>query len=159
MDYVDLLSLELVDDVLDPYSSQAYAGADGVDAVLAGVHGHLASRARLARNGLDLHDAVEYLRHFHLEQATQEVLVSAGDHYLRAAAAAAYLCHVHLELLARPVSLRHDLLRRRQNGLSASQVQGHLAGVGALHGGGDNIALFFGVLFVDKLPLRLSQSL
>ena len=78
LDYVDLLSLELIDDVLDPYSSQAYAGADGVNAVLAGVHGHLASRAWLARNGLYLHDAVEYLRHFHLEQATQEVFVGAG---------------------------------------------------------------------------------
>src|SRR5262249_34974983 len=60
---VDLLTVELVDDVVDAAAAYADAGADRVDPLLARVDGNFRARAGLAGDRLDLDDAVVDLGH------------------------------------------------------------------------------------------------
>src|SRR3990172_26271 len=85
------LAAKLIDDVLDTDATQAHTGTHGVDPFLAGCDGHLAAVAGLAGDRPDLHHAPVYLRHFQLEQASKEVLVSAGEDELGAFDGPVYL--------------------------------------------------------------------
>ena len=156
---VDLLALELVDDVLYTDASEAYAGANGVDAVLTGPDGDLAAGAGLPGDGYDLHGAVIYLRHLHLEQAPQQPLVGPGDDKLRPPAGPLHALKQHLYLLSGPVPLVHHLLGHGQDGLGAAKVDDHQPRLDALDVDCEDLAFFVGELLVDELALRLSQPL
>ena len=96
--------------ILSRHAAHADARADGVDAVLQRLDGDLGALARLAGDTLDLHLAVVDLRHFELQQATQQVAMVAADDDLRAAAGAAHFQDVDANLVVGAVALALHLL-------------------------------------------------
>src|SRR5205807_166126 len=76
---IDLFAVELVDDILDPHAMHADAGADRIDAFLAGRHGNLGPRARLTRDRFELDRTVEDLRYFDFKQPADQSAMAARN--------------------------------------------------------------------------------
>src|SRR3546814_1725768 len=74
---IDLLTLELADHRLHAAAAHADAGADRVDGAVVRDDGNLGAAARIARDRLQLDDAVVDLRHFLGEQLGHELRVRA----------------------------------------------------------------------------------
>ena len=78
LDDIDLFAAQLVDDGFNAGSALADARADRIDRVIGGIDRHLGAVSRLARDGLDLHNAGLDLRHFHLKEALDQPCVACG---------------------------------------------------------------------------------
>ena len=78
LDDVDVLVAQLADDAHDAGTLHADAGADRVDAVVIGLHGHLGALARDADDLLHGDQAVVDLRNLHLEELHLEQLLEEG---------------------------------------------------------------------------------
>src|SRR3712207_1070846 len=78
-DDIDLLAAQLGDDHAHARTARADARADRVDALGVRDHGDLGAVAGLARDVLDLHQAVGDLRHLELEELLDELRVTAAD--------------------------------------------------------------------------------
>ena len=113
----------------------------------------------LARDRLDLDDAVDELRHLELEQPPHEPGVRARHDDLRALGGLADLDDVRLHARAVVVAVARDLLRLRQQRLDPAEVEQRVAGVGLLDDAGDDVALAAGVLLVLHLALGLADAL
>ena len=113
----------------------------------------------LARDGLELDDAVDELGHLELEQPLHEAGVRAGHDDLRALGGLADLDDVGLQPAAVVVALVRDLLGLRQQRLDPAEVEQRVAGVGLLDDAGDDVALAAGVLLVLHLALGLADAL
>ena len=99
------------------------------------------------------------LRHFELEEATQEPLVGPAHVDLRAPHAAADLQHEGLHVLADAVVLERRLFGRGQDRLGLAHVQDDGSRLDAGDRAGDELALAAGVLVEDDVALGLVQSL
>ena len=113
----------------------------------------------LARDGLELDDAVDDLGHLELEEPLHETGVRARHDDLRALGRLAHLDDVGLEAAAVVVVLVLHLLGLRQQRLDLAEVEQRVAGVGLLDDAGDDVALAAGVLLVLHLALRLADAL
>ena len=76
VDDIDVFITQLADDAMDTCSFHTDTSANGVDAVVIGLHSHLGTLARLADNLLDGDEAVVNLGHLGFEQTLQENLGS-----------------------------------------------------------------------------------
>ena len=113
----------------------------------------------LARDRLDLDDAVDELGNLELEQALHETGVRARHDDLRALGGLAHLDDVRLHAGAVVVAVAGDLLGLRQQRLDPAEVEQRVAGVGLLDDPGDDVAFAAGVLLVLHLALGLADAL
>src|SRR5438034_2358459 len=158
-DHVDLLAPQLRHDVAYPRALGAHAGTHRIDGRLVGPHGDLRSMTWLARNRLDLDDAIRDLGHLQLEQLLQQPRVGTADHDLRSLRASTDLGDVGLESLAAAVRLGRDLLRLRNQRLYLPQIQQRVASFGLLDDPGDDVTLAAGELLVGHLAFGVPQLL
>ena len=158
-DDVDLLAAQLVHDLADAHAARADARADGVDVLVVRGDRDLGAVAGLARDRLDLDDAVEQLRHLELEQTAHESGVRARHDDLRALGGLAHLDDVRLHARAVVVAVARNLLGLREQRLDPAQVEQGVAGVGLLDDARDDVALAPGVLLVLHLALGLTDPL
>ena len=169
-DDVDALAAQLADDHAHARAARAYAGAHRVHTVRMGDHGDLAAAgngltvtaavAGLARDHLDLDEAVGDLGHLELEQLAHELLAAPRELDLRTLGG---LLHAHdhgLDASAVLVVLGLDLLAPRQLGLDAAQLdQRVVARVALLDDAGDQLADAVDVLLVHEVALGLTDAL
>ena len=157
---VDALAAKLADDHAHAAALGADAGADRVEARLAARDGDLAAGARLARDALDLDDAVVDLGHLDLEEAADEAGVRARhDDRRLGALALAHVDDVGLDALVVVVALVAGLLGRRQQRLDAlAQLDERVAAVALLHRAGHALADAVGVLLEDPLALGVADD-
>ena len=113
----------------------------------------------LAAHGADLDHAVDELRDFELEQATDEAGVRPRHDDLRALRGLADLDDVGLHARAVVVPVAGNLLGLGQQGLDAAQVEEGVAGVGLLDDARDDVALAAGILLVLHLALGFANAL
>ena len=137
---VDLLALQLADHRLDAAAAHADAGADRIDRAVAGDHGDLGARARIAGDRLDLDDAVVDLRHFHGEQLRHELRMGARQEDLRAALLAAHVVDIGADAVAILEVLARDQLVAADDRLAAAEVDDDVAVFDALDGAVDDLA-------------------
>ena len=164
-DDVDLFAVEGVHHGGDALALGAHAGADGIDALVAGQDGHLGAAAGFAGHVPDLDDAVVDLGHLQLEQALHQARVGAGHHDLGAPGAAADLHHV--DLAAHPLGQHFagDLLADGEQGVGGfragadAQADVAVARVDAGDGAGEDLVLLAGELVVDHIALGFFQAL
>ena len=114
---------------------------------------------RLARDGLELDDAVDDLGDLELEQPLHQARVRARHDDLRALGRLADLDDVRLQAAAVVVVLVLHLLGLRQQRLDLAEVEERVAGVGLLDDAGDDVALAARVLLVLHLALGLADAL
>src|SRR3712207_4081244 len=130
-DDVDLLAAQLGDDHAHPRAPRADAGADRIDAVRVRDDRDLRAVARLARDVGDLHQAVGDLGHLELEQALDQLGITARDDDARPARRGGDLLDDGLDPLRVVVALAVDLLGLRQQRLDAlAQLNERVARVG-----------------------------
>ena len=121
--------------------------------------GELRAVTGLARDRLDLDDAVDELRHLELEQArtspgcVRDTTICGPLAVLRTSTMYAFIARAVVVAVAR------DLLGLRQQRLDPAQVEQGVAGVGLLDDAGDDVALAAGVLLVLHLALGLADAL
>ena len=130
----------------------------------AGVDGDLRAGAGLTRDGADLHGAGADLRDLQLKQALDERRMRAGDHDLRAAAAAADLDDIDADHVALDEMLRLDLLADGQQGVglvrALADADGHVAvRLEAQHRAGEDLVLLRGEALEDHAALGLADAL
>ena len=159
LDDVYVLALKLVDDVLNAETTEADAGADGVDPLLARGNGHLAAGAGFAGNGLDFDDAVEDFGDFALEETADEVAVSAGEDDLWTAGGLRDLHFIELHGEVGAIALGGDLLFPGHEGFGATDADDGVLGFNALDAAGDELADAVGELGDDELALGLAEAL
>ena len=113
--------------------------------------------ARLARDGLELDDAVDDLRDLELEQPLHQAGVRARHDDLRALGGLAHLDDVGLEPAAVVVVLVLHLLGLREQGLDLAEVEQGVAGVGLLDDPGDDVALAaaYSSYFISRSASRM----
>jgi len=108
---------------LDAHAAHADAGANGINAFLAGSDSDLGARTCLTGDGLDLHGPGMDLGYFQLKQPPQQRTVGTGEDQVGAARAALHLGEVGVQALADLVLFARYLLRRRHFPFSAAQVK------------------------------------
>ena len=112
---VDVFAADLVTDGGDARTAQANAGTDRIDPRVVGLDGDLGAQTGVAGTGLQFHQAVGNLRHFHLEQANDEFRRSARQDDLRTARIAIDAQQVSADAVADPqVFLGNHLVARQQ---------------------------------------------
>ncbi len=124
---VDLLAAQLVHDLTHAHAASADAGADGIDVLVVRRDRELRTVTGLAGDCLDLHDAVEELGHFELEEAPDESGVRTGHDDLRALGRLADLDDVRLHPRAVVVAVARHLLGLRQQGLDPTEIEQRVA--------------------------------
>ena len=168
-DDVDLLAAQLGHHAIHALAARADAGAYRVDHRVGGVHRHLRAAARLAGDGLDLHNAALNLRHLQLEQALHQSRMDARYAHLRAVLCARArqtairddLQHVNLEALARRVHVAGHLLARLEHALGLAQLDVDILrlGIDAVHNRGQNLVFLLDEVVVDLAALGLANLL
>src|SRR3954452_1105563 len=159
-DDVDLLAAQLAHDHAHARAARPDARADRVDAVLMRDDGDLRAVARLARDVLDLDEAVGDLRDLELEQRLDQLAVAARDDDRRALRGGRDLLDDRLDALVVLVALALDLLGLGQQRLDAlAQLDERVAGVLLLDDAGDQLADAVAVLLVHHVPLGLADPL
>ena len=113
----------------------------------------------LARDRLELDDAVDDLGDLELEQPLHQAGVRARHDDLRALGRLAHLDDVGLEPAAVVVALVLHLLGLREQRLDLAEVEQRVALVGLLDDPGDDVALAARVLLVLHLALGLADAL
>src|SRR5690606_28835598 len=93
LDDIDLFVMQFLDDRLDAHTLDAHACTNRIDTRLRGHDRYLGTCTRFARDRADLHHTVVNLRHFVLEQTTQEIAVRPREDNLWAARAILDLQH------------------------------------------------------------------
>ena len=156
---VDLLAAQLVHDLSDAHAARTDARADRVDVLVVRRDRELGAVTGLARDGLDLDDAVDELGHLELEQPPHETGVRARHDDLRTLRRLAHLDDVRLHARAVVVPVARDLLGLRQQRLDPTEVEQRVARVGLLDDAGDDVAFAAGVLLVLHLALGLADAL
>src|SRR3712207_1759925 len=122
-------------------SARADARADRVDALLVRDDRDLRAVAGLARDVLDLDEAVGDLRHLELEELLDQLRVAAADDDRRALGGGRDLLDDRLDARAVVVALAVDLLGTRQQRLDAlAQLVERVSVVGLLDDPGDQLA-------------------
>ena len=144
---------------LHPRAAHADAGTDRIDAGIVRQHCDLGARAGIARDRLDLDDAVVDFRHFLREQLGHELRMGAGEEDLRAAR---FLAHVHdvgANAVAGVEVLARDGLVALEQGLGPAQIHDHVAVFDALDEAVDDFADAVLVFFVLALAFGLAHFL
>src|SRR4051794_7087555 len=159
-DDVDLLAAQLGDDHAHAGAARADTGADRVDAVGVRDDRDLRAVARLARDVLDLDEAVGDLGDLELEQRLDQLGVAARDDDARPLGGGRDLLDDRLDALVVLVALALDLLGLRQQGLDAlAQLDERVTRVLLLDDAGDQLADTVAVLLVHHVALRLADPL
>jgi hypothetical protein len=150
--------VQLALDGLGACSGRTDARSDRVDVRVMAHDRDLGAVPRLARDALDLDDALLDLGDLEREQPDDERRVGARADDLRAAQLLAHLDDDGPRVGAVREPLVGDLLRVRQQRLGATELeQRDVALLGDL--AGDDVALVADELAVGDLPLRLAQTL
>ncbi len=152
-DDVDLFALQLLHHRLHAAAAHADAGADRVDRAVAADHRHFRPAAGIARDRLDLDDAVVDFRHFLGEQFRQEAGMRTGEKNLRPARFLAHIIDVRTNPVAVAKTLAGDQLVTAQQRLGPAEFDHQVAVLGALHHTVDDFA--DAVLELVVLPLAL----
>ena len=152
-DDVDLLALQLADHRLNAAAAHADAGADRVDAAVAGDHRDLGAAAGIAGDRLDLDDAVVDFRHLLGEQLGHELRMGARQEDLRAARFLAHVVDVGAHAVAVAEALARDQFVAAQHRLGAAEIDHDVAEFDALDHAVDDLA--DAVLELLVLPLAL----
>src|SRR5215212_4024616 len=139
--------------------ARTHTRPDRVDPRFLGPHGHLRAQASLAGYGPDLDEPVVDLRHFQLEEVSEQSLVTPAHRQARAAASLPDLQQIHLEALAVLVALVWYLLTRGQYGLDPSKIDQRHPPVGLLYDTGHDVTHALAVLVQQLLVVYLVQAL
>ena len=133
------------------------------------MHSHLCAAARLAGNGLDLHNAALNFRHFQLEQALDQTRMDTGHADLRAVLRARTrqtairddFQHVDLEALARRIHIGRHLLARFEHAFGLAQLNVNVLRlrIDAVHDRGQDLVFLFDEIVVDLTALGLADLL
>ena len=160
-DDVDLFTVEFNNDVLNAIAAHAYTTADRFHTRLQCCNRHLGTIPWLACKGLDLHDALVYLRYLTLQQAAQHMTVSAAEAEYRSAAAPLHLHQISSDQAASMVTFVGKLVLPTQHALGLLDVDDHIARARdkALHPAGDNLPLSLGEVLIGVLALRFAYAL
>src|SRR5690606_19928306 len=156
---VDLLAEELVDDVLDPRAAHADAGADAVDVRIVRAHRDLRPVARLARDPLDLDDALRDLRHLELEERAHEIGARPRERDLDAVRVLLEVLDEDLDAIADLELLAGHLLAARQEALDLAEVDDQVHAFLALDRSNDEGADLLRELLVDPVALCFADLL
>ena len=151
-DDVDLLALQLADHRLDAAAAHADAGADRIDAAVARDDRDLGAAAGVARDRLDLDDAVVDFRHLLREQLGHELRMGARQEDLRAARLLAHVVDIGAHPLALAEALARQQLVAAQHRLGAAEIDDDIAEFDALDEAVDDLA--DAVLELVELALR-----
>ena len=156
---VDLLALKLADDGLHARAAHADAGTDRIDRGIAGYHGDLGARARVAGHGLHLDDAVIDFRHLLLEELGHELGMGARQEDLRPALLAAHVEEISADPVARPEHLARQQLVAADDRLATTEVDDDVAVLDALDEPVDDAADAVLELVVLAVALGLADLL
>ncbi len=113
----------------------------------------LAREPGVARDRLDLDDAVVNLRHFLREQLRHELRMGAGEENLRAARLAAHVINVSADAIAVAERLARQHFVAAHDRLAAAEIDDDVAVFDALHGAVHDLADT--ILVVAVLPIAL----
>jgi len=123
------------------------------------MHRNFGAEARLARDGLDLHDAGLNLRHFQLKESLDEAGMRAADQNLRSFAVLTHFEHIDLDAVVVLIGFAGNHLVRGQDTVRFAELDIDVALLHALHDRREHFVLFFDVFFVDHAALRLADAL
>src|SRR5690606_15644119 len=141
-------------------TAHAHASADGVDALVVGLHRDLGALAGIAGRAHDLDQALADLRHLDLEQLLQAAAVRAAAEQLRTARLGAHVLEIGADALARTHRLARNHLLAGDEGLGvAAEIDEHVAALDTFDDAGDQFALAVTVLVDDLGALRLAHLL
>ena len=158
-DDVDLLALQFVHHRLHARAAHADAGADRIDRGIARDHGDLGARAGIARDRLDLDDAVVDFRHFLREQLRHELRMRARQENLRTARLAAHVVDVGADAVAVAQRFARQHLVAADDRLAAAEIDDHVAVFDALDDAVDDLADAVLVFLVLPVALGLAHLL
>ncbi len=156
---VDALAAQLLHHRLHATALHADAGADRIDVAVARRDGDLRAHARLARGGLDGHDALVDLGHFGLEELLEQVDRGARQDDLRALRFLVDVDHVGADAVAGAIALALHLLLGGQHGFGATEIHDQRSLFEAAHDAVHHLALAILVLVEDDPALRLADAL
>ncbi len=148
---VDLLALQFSDNSLDAAPAHADAGADGIDAAIAGDHRDLGTAAGIPRDRLDLDDAVINLRHLLRKQLGHELWMGTRHKNLRAARLLAHVIDIGAHSFALAKAFTGQQFVAAQHRLCAAKIDDDVAKLDALDQTVDDLA--DPVFELEKLPL------
>src|SRR5690606_34614638 len=159
---VDALAAQLADDGLHARALEAHARAHRVDRVVARRHGNLRAAADLARDALDLDDALVRLRHLELEERGDEHGVGARQDEARPLGRLLDALEHCADGLALTEPLARVLLLPRNDRVGIARLVQHhddLAALDLLHLTGEQLADLAGVLVANLVALALAHAL
>ncbi len=156
---VYLLALEFLDHGLHARALHAHAGAHWVYVWVVRDNGYLCPLAGLPCRGLDLHDALVYLGHLHLEEFYEEGGLRPREDYLRALGVVADVYDERADPVALAVSLAADLFLLAEQGLCTAYVHYYITTLEPLHYPGDYLAHLVAELFEDYVALGFAHLL
>ena len=156
---VDAFAAELVRHGIDAGAAHAYAGADRIDAAVAGVDGDLGAHARITGGGLDLEEAFLDFRDFKLEELLDEFGGRAGEEHLLALVGLADMVDVGAHAVTRAEILTRNHLIARQAGFKTADFNDGVALVDALDRASHDAFVAIEELLEDLLAFGVTQAL
>src|SRR5690606_29878737 len=159
---VDPLATQLADDGLHARALQPYARADRIDRIVTRRHRDLGAAADLARDRLDLDDALVDLGHLELEQARDETRIRPREDQTRTLRRLLHALQHRTDRLALAEPLARVLLLPRDDRLGIARLVQHhhdLAALHLLHLARQQIPDLARVLLADLVPLALAHPL
>src|SRR5207249_7276889 len=158
-DDVDLLALQFADHRLNPAAAHPDARPDRVDPAVARDDRDLGPAAGIARDRLDLDDAVVDFRHLLGEQLGHILRVGARQENLRAAGFLPDIVDVGAHPLALPEAFARQELVAAQHRLGAAEIDDDIAEFDALDETVDDFADAVLELLVLALALGVAHLL
>ena len=161
VDDVDLLPAQLSHDGAHARTHRANACALGVDALAGGGDGDLRAMSGFTGDGLDLDEALLNLGNLTLEEAGDEVGVSARQGDTRAALGALNAHDVGADAVAVSVGLTRDLFAVGQDGFKVVGDLDHrgTSGTRSLDGARDDLSFASGKVTEHALVVGVAQAL
>ena len=139
-----------------PGTLDAYACADGVDAVVVRLHGHLGSFARFAGHGTDSDQTVVDFRYFLLEQTAHEAFIGAAQDYFGVIIIIVYAFHYGAHYVALMEEIAGNLLLLRHQQVIVLIIdQEHLAFPDLMHLGRYEFTFLLLELIENRILLQV----
>jgi len=158
-DDVDTFAGQFVDNVFDAVATDADAGTDAIDPLVATADRDLRAVAGLSRHGAHFDDSIDNFGNLLLEQTLNELRSGSTEDHFDATSRFSHLENGCSYSLVDVMGFARNLFATRQNGFDVGQRDGCGAAFVSLNNAADHFADQLAVLVVQRIPLGFADLL